>query len=86
MVSSINHHICVLKLRIHRLYLQFLAENELPMTNSVESAWWSPSLQRTRWFDLFDKEDRKEAMRGLWGVMAYLMRSEEELNEHDTME
>lgn len=86
MVSSINHHICVLKLRVHRLYLQFLADNELPMTDHVESAWWSPSLQRTRWFNLFDKEDRKEAMRGLWGVMGYLMRSEDELNDHDTME
>lgn len=78
MVSSLNHHISVLKLRVHRLYLQFLADGELPMTEDLGTAWWSPKLQRTRWFDLFDVEDRKEAMRGLWGTMAYLMRSKDE--------
>ena len=32
-------------------------------------------MQRSEWFDLFDMEQRLEAFRGLWGVMAYLTRN-----------
>ncbi|KAF2742712.1 hypothetical protein M011DRAFT_259882 [Sporormia fimetaria CBS 119925] len=77
MVSSLNHHISVLKLRIHRNYLRFLEEGVMPPEEDSSEPWWSPALQRTRWYDLFDVEDRKEAMRGLWGIMQYLMRTPE---------
>ena len=77
MVSSLNHHISILKLRVHPLYLQYLSDGTLPESPSLSRDWCSPKLQRTRWYDLFDVGDRTEAMRGLWGVMHYLMRAQE---------
>jgi hypothetical protein len=78
MVSSLNHHICVLKLRVHRAYVDFLLEGRMPEKgDGVDPAWVSPVLQRTRWYDLFNVEDRTEAMRGIWGIMAYIMRAKE---------
>ena len=77
MVSSLNHHISILKLRVHPLYVQHLTQGTLPKRHPSDPSWCSPSLQRTRWFDLFSIEDRTEAMRGIWGIMAYMMRSQE---------
>ncbi|KAF2007802.1 hypothetical protein P154DRAFT_516603 [Amniculicola lignicola CBS 123094] len=77
LVSSLNHHISVLKLHIHPLYMQYLTDGTLPEKTPTDSRWSSPSLQRTRWYDLFVLEDRTEAMLGLWGIMGYLMRAQE---------
>ncbi|KAF2268615.1 hypothetical protein CC78DRAFT_530048 [Lojkania enalia] len=76
MVSSLNHHISILKLRIHRFYIRYLTDGILPDDTHLDPQWKSPILHRTRWFDLFLVEDRTEAMRGLWGIMAYLMRAQ----------
>jgi hypothetical protein len=76
MVSSLNHHISVLKLRVHWDYIRYLTEGTLPEQPPSDPNWCSPTLARTKWFDLFDVEDRTEAMRGIWGVLAYLMRSQ----------
>lgn len=76
MVSSLNHHVSVVKLRVHPLYIRYLTEGTLPEEKPSDAEWCSPKLQRTRWFDLFDISDRTEAMRGIWGIMAYLMRSQ----------
>ncbi|KAF1940710.1 hypothetical protein EJ02DRAFT_379172 [Clathrospora elynae] len=81
MVSSLNHHISLLKLRIHPAYLQYITEGKMPDEAPSDPNWCSPKLQRTRWFDLFDIDDRTEAMRGIWGVMFYLMRAN--LRDHD---
>ena len=77
MVSSLNHHISLLRLRVHPVYLQYLTDGELSEDLPLDTDWCSPKLQRTRWFDLFDVEDRVEAMRGIWGVLSYLMRATE---------
>lgn len=74
MVSSLNHHISLLKLRVHPIYLQYLLDGHIPSDALSNAEWCSPKLQRTRWYNLFDIDDRTEAMRGIWGVMAYLMR------------
>jgi len=37
--------------------------------------WYAPKVQRTKWYDLFSPEDRTEAMRCIWGVMSYAMRT-----------
>ena len=81
MVSSLNHHISVLRLRVHPCYIQYLTEGTLPKNTPSDPNWCSPQLYRTRWFDLFDLEDRTEAMRGIWGITSYLMRHQE---KHDT--
>lgn len=76
MVSSLNHHISLLKLRIHPLYLRYITDGKLPENTPLDPDWCSPKLQRTRWYDLFNIDDRTEATRGMWGIMSYLMRSE----------
>jgi len=82
MVSSLNHHISILKLRVHSRYMEYIAEGVLPEStpSNVDPAWASPSLHRTRWYDLFNVEDRMEAMRGIWGIISYLMRPREQLD------
>lgn len=65
----------MLKLRVHRLYLKYLLEGRLPEEAHTDPAWYSPVLERTCWYDLFNVDDRTEAMRGIWGIMAYLMRA-----------
>ena len=80
MVSSLNHHISLLKFRVHPAYLEFITEGKLPVETPREPDWCSPKLQRTRWFDLFNIEDRAEAMRGVWGIMSYLMRADHKGN------
>lgn len=77
MISSLNHHISVVRLHIHRLYLQYITEGNLSEKHLSDTTWFSPKLQRTRWFDLFSTEDRTEAMRGIWGIISYLMRTED---------
>jgi hypothetical protein len=77
MVSSLNHHISILRFRVHPLYLQYLTDGIVPETIPSEVDWHTPKLQRTRWFDLFNINDRSEAMRGIWGIMSYLMRKQE---------
>ncbi|KAL6707770.1 hypothetical protein ACN47E_003670 [Coniothyrium glycines] len=74
MVSSLNHHISLVKLHVHPAYIQYVTEGELPRKLPPDVNWCSPKLQRTRWFDLFSIDDRIEAMRAIWGVMSYLMR------------
>lgn len=77
MVSSLNHHISLLQLHVHPAYLEYLTDGKLPESQPSDPDWCSPKLQRTRWFDLFKIEDRAEAMRGLWGVMSYLLRAKD---------
>jgi hypothetical protein len=84
MVSSLNHHISVLKLHIHPAYLEYITEGRLPDESPSDVDWCSPRLQRTRWFDLFNFGDRTEAMRGIWGVMSYLMRADR-IGHEDTV-
>lgn len=77
MISSLNHHISVLRLRVHPQYIKYLTDGVMPHDVPLEADWCSPKLQRTRWFDLFNVDDRTEAMRGIWGIMSYLMRKQE---------
>jgi hypothetical protein len=73
MVSSLNHHICILKLTVHCTYVDTLLTGQAARCN--DPGWQRPRLQRTQWFDVFDMQQRVEAFRCLWGVMAYLTRN-----------
>jgi hypothetical protein len=89
-LTSINHHVALLGMRVSDRYLAWLAGEELePELESHRSAHAQAEaqprtqagveglvLQRTRWFNLFDEADRVEFVEGLWGVMAWLMRDE----------
>ena len=77
MISSLNHHISILKLTVHDAYMEYLASDTLPNPLPAHSDWCGPKLQRSEWFDLFDVEQRVLAFRGIWGVMEYLSRLQE---------
>lgn len=76
MVSSINHHIAILHLRIHRRYLDILStgESTYALETDPDHPWHILKLQRTRWFDLLDAKDRIEALKGVWSLFHYQLR------------
>ncbi|CAL5874838.1 uncharacterized protein PFLUO_LOCUS9140 [Penicillium psychrofluorescens] len=77
MVSSINHHISILHLRVHRRYLEILGNGDSsfpPDTDSSEQPWHVLKLQRTRWFDLLDGNDRVEGLKAVWRLFHYQLR------------
>lgn len=78
MLSSINHHIAIVHLRIHQRYLDIVTtgESSAPAaTDTAEQPWYVLKQRRTRWYDLFDARDRVEAFEGMWEVFHYTMRA-----------
>ncbi|KAF2417111.1 hypothetical protein EJ08DRAFT_654616 [Tothia fuscella] len=73
LISSLNHHISILRLTVHKAYLEYIQYGSFPSPSS-QPEWCKPVVHRSPWYDLFDIKDRLEAMRGIWGVMAYLAR------------
>jgi hypothetical protein len=73
-VSSLNHHVSLLRLRVHDAYMDFLETGKMPAPESVPADWSAPVLHRTRWYDLIDPRDRAEVLRGLWGMVGFLSR------------
>lgn len=74
MVSSLNHHVSILKLTVHSAYTEYVRTEQLPTPPPSDPNWSSPKLQRTKWYDLFDIDERVQAYRAIWGITAYLMR------------
>lgn len=78
LISSVIHHISIVHLRVPTRYVAYIGQTTPPPADFVPSQhpWYVLKVRRSRWYDLFDKEDRVEAMRGVWGVVGWLMRSE----------
>ncbi|KAK0271090.1 hypothetical protein LTR91_000981 [Friedmanniomyces endolithicus] len=78
MISSLNHHISIVKFTVHEAYIDHLVSGA-PLFDSIlgSSDPARPRMQRSQWFDLFDEQQRVEAFRGVWGVVAYLTRDTE---------
>lgn len=72
-VSSLYHHVSLLRVRVPDTLLAVLA-GEIP--DPGLQARGKVEVWRTRWFDLFVAQDRVDAMKALWAVMAYAMRKE----------
>lgn len=75
LVSALYHHISIVHVRVHPKYLEYL-NTTAPPHDFVpgQQPWYVLDVTRSRWFDLLIMEDRKQAIRGVWGVMSYLMR------------
>ena len=83
LVSSLNHHISVLRMRVSDRYLAWLQggggrEESASSEESFQAQANSGMLQlwRTKWYDLFIPEERLEAQKGVWNVMGWLMKQE----------
>jgi hypothetical protein len=68
LISSVNHHISLLRILVHPKYLEWLAKGG----KAVGEPWHKLQMDRTRWYDLFIPEDRKDVIRGVWGILSYL--------------
>lgn len=60
---------------VHVAYLEYMTTETLPEPMPQDSDWCQPKLQRTKWYDLLNVDDRVEAFRALWGISCYLFRS-----------
>lgn len=74
MLSSMYHHVSIVKLRVHSAYIDYITDGTLREPVPADPQWCQPVLQRSQWFDLFDIKQRVEAFRCLWGVMCYSAR------------
>ncbi|KAJ5920985.1 hypothetical protein N7466_009311 [Penicillium verhagenii] len=78
MISAINHHIAILHLRVHRRYLEVLTDGESDFSEEStvpDQPWHVLKLQRTRWYNLLDTNDRIEALKGVWSLFHYQQRA-----------
>lgn len=66
LVSALNHHVCVLRARVPNRLLGVL--------DGEEGEWGGVKVWRSKWFDLFLREERIEGMELVWGMMSWLMR------------
>ncbi|KAI1428962.1 hypothetical protein F5Y12DRAFT_584968 [Xylaria sp. FL1777] len=85
-ISSLFHHVCVLRVRVPERLLLVLdgavedvaekgGEGEQEAGGERDDCSWGKlEVWRSKWFDLFIVEQRLEAMRLLWGLMAWSMR------------
>lgn len=82
LVSSMNHHISILRMRVSDRYLDWLQDgrDSVVSEESIRLQGHAGVLQlwRTKWYDLFDPGERVEAQKGLFQVVAWLMREERE--------
>lgn len=97
MISSVNHHACILRLRVHKKYIEWLESDKVspeysecsdaePMATSDGGQEHILFLSRSRWFDLFEVEERKELLVGIWRILCWVNRDEVPREEHDKME
>ncbi|CAF9924193.1 MAG: hypothetical protein HETSPECPRED_005521 [Heterodermia speciosa] len=86
-VSSINHHVSILHFHVAKQYNDFITNlgttSPGSSDGSAQQPWSVLSVQRSRWYDLLKAEDRTEAMRGIWGVMGWLMRDTQSQETED---
>ena len=99
LVSSVAHHLSILRVRVPMQYLDFITKGPGPNRTSekesfipADQPWFKLDVQRSEWFDLLQAEGRAQAMRGVWGVVRWMMRDtdaddeEQETAEHDDVE
>ncbi|KAK0113677.1 hypothetical protein ONS95_013925 [Cadophora gregata] len=70
LMSALNHHVSIVRARVSEKLLSVLE-------GGTENEWDRLEIRRTKWYDMYLKGDRVEAMGCVWGVMAWLMRKVE---------
>lgn len=73
-VSSLFHHVSVLRVRVPLRLLEVLEGS--PEQNPSRRSWGKVEAWRSPWYDLFDTDQRIAAMQLMWSVIAYQMRQE----------
>lgn len=91
MVSSANHHVCLTRLIVHEKYIEWLETGQTVSKHYDQLDDEDPNLcilrfSRSKWYDMFDIEQRKEFLIGLWRVLCWLHRDECPKEEFEKME
>ena len=73
-IGAVNHHVCLTKMRVSRRYLRWIETGEVEKQETGEEDLLR--MRRSKWYDVFDVEQRKEFLVGLWRVMCWLHRNE----------
>jgi hypothetical protein len=80
LISTVNHHVCLMRLSVHEEYLEWLETGKTvqPGGNMSEDQRQPHVLyvSRSHWYDLFDIEQRKELLTGIWRIMCWMNRNE----------
>jgi len=59
-------------------YVKHIVEGpDVNVSDPTFPEWYSLEVQRSKWYDLFNADDRMQAARALWAIMGYLMRDAE---------
>ncbi|KAH8661376.1 hypothetical protein BGZ60DRAFT_433201 [Tricladium varicosporioides] len=77
MVSALNHHVSIVRVRVPEKLLNVLSGDE------TNEGWEKLPMWRSKWYDLFIGVERVEAMELVWGMVSYLMRSNDIQDEID---
>lgn len=74
LVNCLNHHVCISRARVPKTLIDTIEGRQERISEPLK-VW------RTKWYDLFNKEERTEAFTAVWGMIQWLMRvpSEEEV-------
>lgn len=81
-VSSLFHHVSVLRVRVPDRLMEVLeGDVDDGGEDGTGRSWGRLEVWRSKWYDFFLVEERVEAMQLVWGMMACLMRKEEEGND-----
>lgn len=78
-ISCLFHHISILRVQVPNRLLEVLEGS--PEEDLTRRSWGGVQAWRSPWFDMFQTDERLEAMRSLWGVMAYQMRADPPAND-----
>ncbi|EFQ31795.1 hypothetical protein CGRA01v4_04838 [Colletotrichum graminicola] len=73
-ISSLFHHISILRVRVPERLLEVLEGAD---EGGVHRSWGQLEARRSPWYDFFVLEQRLDAMKLVWSLMAWLMRKEE---------
>lgn len=88
MVTSVNHHVALVRMEVHKDYLAWLetgnevSDEPLPDGRQRNILY----VKRGEWYDMFDIEARKEFLTAIWRLMCWLNRDHIDPSDYPTKE
>ncbi|PWW77182.1 hypothetical protein C7212DRAFT_357029 [Tuber magnatum] len=82
LLTSLHHHVSITRVSVSQPYLRFLETGQMPNLNheyfqtEEGNDWNKLKVQKTRFWDLLDPEERAEAGRNFSGILAWMSRNE----------
>ncbi|KAF8471268.1 hypothetical protein BDZ91DRAFT_718215 [Kalaharituber pfeilii] len=81
LISAVHCHIAITHVHLSAPYLRFLETGNLPnpdheLIKDDNSGWCEFKMQRTKWMNLADPNERVDAARAVSAILAFLVRNE----------